>query len=105
LQAENAALRNQLFLYRKSGQRPRIGPADRLLWCFIAKFWTDRREALYFVQPRTVTTWQKKRFRDYWRVLSQSAKPRRPRISRELRKLIGRMWETRSDVGFAEDYC
>ena len=67
LQAENAALRNQLFLYRKSGQRPRIRPADRLLWCFIAKFWAGWREALYFVQPRTVTTWQKKRFRDYWR--------------------------------------
>jgi len=88
LQAENAALRNQLFLYRKSGQRPRIKPADRLLWCFIAKFWAGWREALYFVQPRTVTTWQKKRFRDYWRALSQSAKPGRPRISRELRNLI-----------------
>ena len=33
------ALRNQLSLYRKSRQRPRIKPADRLLWCFIAKFW------------------------------------------------------------------
>ena len=70
LQAENAALRNQLFLYRESGQRPRIKPADRLLWCFIAKFWADWREALYFVQPRTVTAWQKKRFRDYWRAQS-----------------------------------
>ena len=59
LQAENAALRNQLSLYRKSGQRPRIKPADRLLWCFIAKFWSGWRAALYFVQPRTVTTWQK----------------------------------------------
>ena len=92
LQAENAALRNQLSLYRESGQRPRIRPSDRLLWCVIAKLWADWRVALYFVQPRTVTTWQKKRFRDYWRALSQSAKPGRPRISRELRKLIGRIW-------------
>ena len=91
LQAENAALRNQLFLYRKSGQRPRIRSADRLLWCFIAKIWVGWRSALYFVQPRTVTTWQKKRFRDYWRALSQPAKAGRPRISRELRKLIVRM--------------
>ncbi len=58
LQAENAALRNQLFLYRKSGQGPRIRPTDRLLWCFIAKYWSGWRAALYFVQPRTVTTWQ-----------------------------------------------
>ena len=91
LQAENAALRNQLSLYRKSGQRPSIRPADRLLWCFIAKFWAGWRTALYFVQPRTVTTWQKKLFRDYWRALSQSAKPGRPRISRELRKQFGAM--------------
>ena len=93
LQAENAALRNQLYLYRKSGQRPRISPADRLLWSFIAKFWSGWRAALYFVQPRTVTTWQRKRLRDYWCALSQSAKPGRPRISRELKKLIERMWE------------
>ena len=99
LQAENAALRNQLFLYRKSGQRPRIKPAARLLWCFIAKFWARWRTALYFVQPRIVTTWQKKRYRDYWRELSQSAKPGRPRISGELRKLIRRMWEANPTWG------
>ena len=92
LQAENAVLRNQLSPYRKSGQRPRITPADRLLWRFITKIWVGWRSALYFVQPRTVTTWQKKRFRDYWRALSQSTKAGRPRISPELRKLIGRMW-------------
>ena len=59
----------------------------------MAKFWSGWRTALYLAQPRTVTTWQKKRFRDYWRALSQSAKPGRPRISPELRKLIERMWE------------
>ena len=99
LQAENAALRNQLYLYRRSGQRPSIRPADRLLWCFIAKFWAGWRAALYFVQPRTVTTWQKKRFRDYWHALSQSTKAGRPRISPELRKLIGRMWEANPTWG------
>jgi len=99
LQAENAALRNQLFLYRKSGQRPRIKSTDRPLWCFIARFWAGWREALYFVQSRTVATWQQKRFRDYWRALSQSAKPGRPRISRELRKLIGWMWEANPTWG------
>jgi len=99
LQAENAALRNQLFLYQKMRQRPRIRPADRLLWCFIAKFWSGWRAALYFVQPRTVTIWQQKRFRDHWRARSQSAKPGRPRISPELKKLIGRMWEANPTWG------
>ncbi len=69
------------------------------IWCFIAGFWVGWRAALYFVQPRTVTTWQKKRFRDYWRALSQSAKPGRPRISPELRKLIVRMWEANPTWG------
>ena len=99
LQAENAALRNQLFLYRQSGQRPRIRAADRLLWCFIAKIWSGWRAALYFVQPRTVTTWQKKRFRDYWRALSQPAKVGRLRISRELRTLIRQMWKANPTWG------
>ena len=92
LQAENAALRNQLLLYRKSGKRPRIRPTDRLLWCLLAKFWAGWRGALYVVQPRTVTIWQKKRFPDHWRALSQPAKAGRPRISRKLRKFIRQMW-------------
>jgi hypothetical protein len=36
---------------------------------------------LYFVQPRTVLEWQKKRFRDYWRALSRAGRPGRPEHS------------------------
>ena len=36
--------------------------------------------------------WQKKRFRDYWRRLSQSGKPGRPAISKEVINLIRDMW-------------
>ena len=55
LQTENAALRNQLSLYREAGQRPSIAPAARPPWCFIAKLPSIRRAVVYFVQPRTVT--------------------------------------------------
>ena len=99
LPAENAVRRNQLSLYRKSEKRTRIRPTDRLLWCFIAKFWSDWRAALHFVQPRAVTTWQKGRFRDHWRALSQPVKAGRPPISRALRKLIRRMWEANPTWG------
>ena len=99
LQVENAALRHQLSVYRKLVQRPRIRPADRLLWSVISRLWSGWRAALFFVQPRTVTTWQKKRFRDFWRALSQSNKAGRPRISPELRKLIERMWEANPTWG------
>ncbi|MGB5199792.1 MAG: integrase core domain-containing protein [Sedimenticolaceae bacterium] len=99
LQIENSALRHQLSVYRKSGQRPCIRPADRLLWSVMSRLWSGWRTALYFVQPRTVAAWQKKRFRDYWRALSQSNKAGRPPISPELRKLIERMWKANPTWG------
>jgi hypothetical protein len=93
LQLEVAALRHQLSIYRRTSQRPRIAPVDRLLWSVIARIWADWRSALYVVQPRTVTVWQQKRLRDYWRALSRQRQPGRPRISPELRNLIRRMWQ------------
>jgi hypothetical protein len=51
------------------------------------------RHALFFVQPRTVTLWQKQRFRDYWRRLSRADLGGRPQIAPELRRLIERMWQ------------
>ena len=99
LQAENAALRHQLSVYRKSGKRPRIGQADRLLWSLTSRLWSGWRAALFFVQPRTAVVWQKKRFREYWRALSRLGGPGRPPISPDLRKLIGRMWKANPTWG------
>jgi hypothetical protein len=75
------------------------GRSPALLWSVMSRLRSGWRAVLFFVQPRTVTTWQKKRFRDYWRALSQSNKPGRPRIWPELRKLIGRMWEANPTWG------
>jgi putative transposase len=41
-----------------------------------------------------VIAWQKKRFRDDWRQLSQSGKPGRPAIATEVRALIQDMWRS-----------
>ena len=92
LQLEVAALRHQLAIYREEGRRPRIQPADRLLWSLVSRWRSQWRRALYFVQPRSVLEWQKKRFRDYWRDLSRAGMTGRPKISAELRALIRRMW-------------
>ncbi len=99
LQLEIAALRHQLSTFRLHGQRPRIEPADRLLWSVIARLWSQYRRALFFVQPRTITLWQQKRFREYWRALSQSSQPGRPQIAPELQKLIKRMWQANPTWG------
>ena len=99
LQLEITALRHQLSAYRLKGQRPRIAPPDRLIWSVLAKFWPRWRNVLFFAQPRTVALWQKKRFRDYWRALSQCRRPGRPKIAPELRQLIKRMWRSNPTWG------
>jgi len=99
LQLEIAALRHQLSAFRLKGQRPRLAPPDRLLWSLLATLWSRWREALFFVQPRTVTLWQKRRFREYWRALSQGGTPGRPKIAPELRNLIRRMWQANPTWG------
>ena len=65
----------------------------------MARVWSDWRRALFFVQPRTVALWQKRRFRDYWRRLSQTGPPGRPQIAPELRQLIRRMWQANPTWG------
>ena len=99
LQLEVAALRQQLSAYQAEGRKPEISSANRLLWSFVSKCWSEWRSALCFVQPRTVTIWQKKRFRDYWRRLSQGRGPGRPKIAPELRQLIRRMWQANPTWG------
>jgi putative transposase len=88
LRLENIALRHQLFVYQRTVKRPWLRPSDRLFWVWPSWLWPGWQEALEFVQPRTVLAWQKKRFRDYWRRLSQSGNPGRPTLSKEVRDLI-----------------
>ena len=96
---ENLALWHQLAVYKQSGSRPKLRPADRLLWVCLSRLWSGWQQALELVQPRTVVAWQKKRFRDYWRRLSQSGKPGRPAISQEVRVLIQDMWRSNPTWG------
>ena len=92
MQMELIALRHQVAVYKQSISRPKLQPSDRWLWMWLSRLWPGWQNALEFVQPRTVLAWQKKRFRDYWRRLSQSGKPGRPPISKEVRDLIRDMW-------------
>ena len=92
LRLENLALRHQLAVYQHTVKRPKLRPADRLFWSWLSRLWSDWKEALEFVQPRTVIAWQKRRFRDYWRHLSQSGTPGRPALSKDVRDLIRDMW-------------
>src|SRR5213594_3496726 len=78
LHVEIIALRHQLAVYKRRARRPRLCPADRILWAWLSRHWATWREALVFVQPATVIAWQRKRFRDHWARMSQAGKPGRP---------------------------
>jgi hypothetical protein len=80
----------------------KLRSADRLLWVWLSRRWPGWQDALEFVKPRTVIAWQQRRFRDYWRRLSQCGKPGRPTISKEVRELIQDMW--RCGVGTARTF-
>src|SRR5215813_6643380 len=85
---ENLARRHQVAVYTQAIARPRLHPTDRLFWVWLSRLWSGWRNALAFVQPRTVMAWQRQRFRQHWRRLSQQGKPGRPRIAQEVRELI-----------------
>jgi putative transposase len=93
LYLEHLALRHQLAVYRQTVDRPRLRSTDRVLWAWLSRLWPDWREALAFVQPRTVIAWQHRRFRDHWRRLSQPGTPSRPPMAKEVRELIRTMWQ------------
>ncbi len=99
MQVELIALRHQVAVYKQSISRPKLRPTDRMLWVWLSRLWPGWQQALEFVQPCTVIAWQKKRFRAYWRQLSQNGKPGRPAISREVRELIQDMWKSNTTWG------
>ena len=76
-----------------------LKPADRLLWVWLSGAWSGWQDALVFVKPSTVLSWQRKRFRDHWRRLSRRGSPGRPPIPKEVRELIRKMSECNPSWG------
>ena len=93
------ALQHQVSVYKRTVPRPRLRPTDRLFWSWLSRLWPGWQSALAFVQPRTVIAWQRQRFRDHWRRLSQQGTPGRPPIAKEVRALIRAMWQTNPTWG------
>jgi len=81
LVAENALLRHQLAILRRSVKRPRCTPADRAILVLLASRVRTWRQALHIVQPDTLLRWHRELFRRYWRRKSRAAAPaHRPRL-------------------------
>ena len=92
LELENLALRHQIgVLQRSARKRPRLTPADRLLWVWLSRLWRDWRSALAIVKPETVIAWHRAGFRLFWTWKVRRGRPGRPVVAREVRDLIRRM--------------
>src|SRR6266705_3219626 len=88
---ENAAMRQQLGVFKRNVKRPRLSVWDRLFWSGLMTIWKDWRSALVIVRPETVIGWQRRRLKRYWWRLSQRKGPGRPTVSSEIRKLVRNM--------------
>ena len=79
LELENLALRHQVgVLQRSARKRPRLTPADRLLWVGLSRLWRDWRSALAIVKPETVVAWHRAGFRRFWTWKVRRGHPGRP---------------------------
>jgi len=87
---ENAILRQQLIVLKRSVKRPKLTPGDRVRMTFLARLTTFWQSALHIVQPETVLRWHRDLFRRYWKRKSKP-KGRKPRIPQETIDLIKQM--------------
>ena len=91
LALENLALRQQLAVYKRTANRPKLHRSDRLLWVWLSKVWPAWRQALVIVAPDTVLSWQRRRFYRRWATLSGRAAAGRPPVDAAVRVLARRM--------------
>ena len=91
LQLEVLALRHQLGVLQRSVKRPKLTPADRLLWAWLCEVWNDWRSSVFLVQPATVIGWHRKGFRLFWTGKIRRGQPGRPIVPKDIRDLIRTM--------------
>ena len=91
LVAEILILRQQLnVLRRQVSKRPQLSNTDRFLFVWLYRWFPSVLSAIAILRPETIIRWHRAGFQSYWR--ERSRKPvGRPRISAELRNLIGAM--------------
>src|SRR5450432_4160600 len=85
LAAENALLRQQIAVLRRSVKRPRLCARDRALWVMVSRLWRGWRKCLVIVKPDTVVRWHREGFRWYWRWKSRGG---RPGVRHDVRGLV-----------------
>jgi transposase InsO family protein len=91
LEAENLVLRQQINVLRRSmPKRPHLNNTDRFLFVWLYHWFPAVLGAVAIVRPETIIRWHRAGFRAYWRWRSRN-RVGRPKVSAELRMLIGEM--------------
>src|SRR5207248_5204302 len=91
LVVEILVLRQQLnVLRRQVSKRPRLSNADRFLFVWLYRWFPCVLSEIAILRPETIIRWHRAGFQSYWRGPSRK-RVGRPRISAELRNLIGAM--------------
>ena len=91
LEAENAALRQQLVvLQRKVKGRVALSNGDRLFFVQLYRWFPSILYILTIIQPETLVRWHRAGFRRYWRWTSRR-RGGRPQVQMELRTVRRRM--------------
>ncbi len=88
---ENLILRQQLSNFKlRLKVKPKISRFDRVFWILVSKKISTWKELLVIVKPETVISWHKRAFKLFWKLKSRN-KGGRPRVSKEIQKLIIQM--------------
>jgi hypothetical protein len=91
LEAENAVLRHQLIVLRRTRHgRIRLTNHDRLFFTQLYRWFPGILKVLTIIQPDTLVRWHRAGLRGCWRWKSRLP-GRRPQIDTEVRNLIRRM--------------
>src|ERR1022692_1558639 len=91
LEAEFLVLRQQInVLRRRTPKRPHLNNTDRFLFVWLYRWFPSVLGAIAIIRPETIIHWHRAGFRAYWRWRSRN-RIGRPKVSAELRTLIGEM--------------
>ena len=90
LVAQNALLRQQLIVLRRSVNKPRIEDSDRLIMVLLARLDSGWRQVLHIIQPDTLLRWHRRLFKLIWRRKSEP-KGQPARLPHETIELIQKM--------------
>src|ERR1022692_1678538 len=91
LEAEILVLRQQInVLRRRAPKRLNLNSTDRFLFVWLFHWFPCVLGAIATVRPETIIRWHRAGFRAYWRWRSRNHVGR-PKVSAELRTLIGEM--------------